>query len=408
MSYDRSALPSEEEARLKPGSLTVYRRRAMGSDFEVAVNESGDADRESFAADASLAALDEVDRVEEILSVFRPHSTISRLNLLAPEMDVRVDEELWGWLETSLRLSVETEGAFDVACAPLWRAWGFAKRDGEFPSKEKLAAALRLSGARHLRLDSAARSVAFDESGVELNFGAIGKGIALDCAATILENEGLGSFLLQGGKSGVIARGGRKNDFSFATSALIRGASTHAPTHEEDDEIDEESGLRRRRRGSTQKDAQIALDALLPDFGDDAFFEPPSNEPVGWTIGVSHPLHPDRRLAELWLRDKALATSGSTWQFFRSGGKRYSHIIDPRTGYPSFGVLSATVLAPTATEADALSTAFFVAGATFTESYCAKRKDVAAFLVLEKGESGGYELASFNFEPGTLRLVDGR
>ena len=69
---------------------------------------------------------------------------------------------------------------------------------------------------------------------------------------------------------------------------------------------------------------------------------------------------------------------------------------------------SATVLAPTATEADALSTAFFVAGATFTESYCAKRKDVAAFLVLEKGESGGYELASFNFEPGTLRLVDGR
>ena len=270
------------------------------------------------------------------------------------------------------------------------------------------AAALRVSGARHVRLDPAAGSVAFDESGVELNFGAIGKGIALDCAATTLENEGLGSFLLQGGKSGVIARGGRKNDFSFATSALIRGASTLAPTHEEDDEIDEESGLRRRRRGSTQKDAQIALDALFPDFGDDAFFEPPSNEPVGWTIGVSHPLHPDRRLAELWLRDKALATSGSTWQFFRSGGKRYSHIIDPRTGYPSFGVLSATVLAPTATEADALSTAFFVAGATFTESYCAKRKDVAAFLVLEEGENGGYELASFNFEPGTLRLVDGR
>ena len=301
MSQDRAALPSEEEARFKPGPLTVYRRRAMGSDFEVAVNESGDSDRESFAADAALAALDEVDRVEDILSVFRPHSTISRLNLLAPEMDVRVDDELWGWLETSLRLGNETEGAFDVACAPLWRAWGFAKRDGEFPSKEKLGAAMRLSGSRHLRLDPDARRVAFDESGVELNFGAIGKGIALDCAAAILENEGLGSFLLQGGKSSVIARGGRKNDFSFETSALIRGASPLAPPREEEDEIDEESGLRRHRRGSTREDALIAVDALLPDFGDDAFFEPPANEPVGWTIGVSHPLQPDRRLAELWL-----------------------------------------------------------------------------------------------------------
>ncbi|MBR5759653.1 MAG: FAD:protein FMN transferase, partial [Thermoguttaceae bacterium] len=115
-----------------PGALTVFRRAAMASDFEAAFNESADED----VADAALDALDEVDRVEEALSVFRPTSAVSRLNLLGAEMSVRVDDELWNWIETSIRLGEETDGAFDVASAPLWRVWGFANRDGEFPKEE--------------------------------------------------------------------------------------------------------------------------------------------------------------------------------------------------------------------------------------------------------------------------------
>ena len=363
------------------------------------VNETSDA--ETFVADAALSALDEVDRVEDVLSVFRARSKVSRINALASEMNIRVDDELWGWLETSLRLGRETDGAFDVAAAPLWQAWGFAKRDGEFPEPDKLRDALEKSGARHLRLDPVERTIAFDEPGVALNFGAIGKGFALDAAAKIMEERGVGSFLIQGGKSGVITRGGRKNDYAPSTPRPKSLSGNERA--ERDDEFDEESGLPVRGR-ATRSDASAALDALLPDFNVDDVTTPPEGAPVGWTIGVAHPLKPERRLAELWLRDRALATSGSTWQFFRSGGKRYSHIIDPRTGYPTFGVLSATVLASTATEADALSTAFFVSGAEKTREFCERRPDVSALHVLESERSPGYELATFNLDSGTLRI----
>ena len=315
-----------------PGSLTIFQRRAMASDFEVAVNETDDSDRETFAADAAIAALDEVERVEGILSVFKPHSKVSRINQLASEMNIRVDDELWGWLDASLRFGRETGGAFDVASAPLWKAWGFARRDGEFPEENALKEALEKSGVRHLRLDPESRTIAFDEEGVALNFGAIGKGIALDAAAAILEERGLGSFLVQGGKSGAVTRGGRKNDYAPSVPRPV----DETDAREDDDEIDEESGLRRRGAGK-RSDAVAALDALLPNLRVDELVAPPENAPTGWTIGVAHPLRPEKRLAELWLQDRALATSGSTWQFFRSGGKRYSHIIDPRTGYPTTG-----------------------------------------------------------------------
>ena len=386
----------------QPGPLTIFQRRAMASDFEVLVNETDDADGETFAADAAIAALDEVERVEEILSVFKPHSKVSRINQLASEMNVRVDDELWGWLDASLRFGRLTDGAFDVASAPLWKAWGFARRDGEFPAPDALKKALEKSGARHLRLDPETRTVAFDEEGVELNFGAIGKGIALDAATAILEERGIGSFLIQGGKSGVVARGGRKND--YAPDVPRPSTDSEIP---EDEEIDEESGLPK-RGAAKRSDAVAALDALLPNLAPDAPVAPPENAPVGWTIGVAHPLRPDRRLAELWLRDRALATSGSTWQFFRSGGKRYSHVIDPRSGYPTTGVLSTTVLAPTATEADALSTAFFVAGVEKAAEFCERRPDVAALFVLERETSPGYEIATFNLDERVFRLCPQR
>lgn len=398
MTDDRAPSPSFSDP-FCPGPLTIFQRRAMASDFEVVVNESSDGDGETFVADAALAALDEVDRVEDVLSVFRAHSKVSRVNALASEMNIRVDAELWGWLETSLRLGRETDGAFDVACAPLWQAWGFAKRDGEFPEPDKLKAALEKSGSRHLRLNPVERTIAFDEPGVALNFGAIGKGFALDAAAKIMEERGVGSFLIQGGKSGVITRGGRRNDYPPTTRR------PEARDANDLDEIDEESGLTVRGKAK-RSDAVAAIDALLPELRDDQRVAPPEGTPVGWTIGVAHPLKPELRLAELWLRDRALATSGSTWQFFRSGGKRYSHIIDPRTGYPTVGVLSTTVLAPTATEADALSTAFFVAGVEKAREFCERRSDVSALFTLERETSPGYELVALNLDSDVFRLCN--
>lgn len=100
-----------------------------------------------------------------------------------------------------------------------------------------------------------------------------------------------------------------------------------------------------------------------------------------WTLGLRHPIKPEHRLAEFHLRDQALATAGGATQFFEFEGQRYSHIIDPRIGRPAEGVFTSTVLAPTAAEADALATAFFVMGAEATKEYCASHPAIGAVLV---------------------------
>lgn len=76
----------------------------------------------------------------------------------------------------------------------------------------------------------------------------------------------------------------------------------------------------------------------------------------GWPVGIRNPLFTERRFVTLLLRDCGISTSGSNIQYFRHGGRRYGHILDPRTGWPADELLSVTVLAPTATDADALST----------------------------------------------------
>lgn len=101
----------------------------------------------------------------------------------------------------------------------------------------------------------------------------------------------------------------------------------------------------------------------------------------GWAIGIRHPLFPAERYATIVLRDRGMSTSGSGVQFFRHAGKRYGHILDPRTGWPVEDVLSVTVLAPTAAEADALSTAFFVMGLEKAQAYCDTDANVAALLI---------------------------
>ncbi|MDV6028805.1 MAG: FAD:protein FMN transferase [Phycisphaera sp. RhM] len=82
----------------------------------------------------------------------------------------------------------------------------------------------------------------------------------------------------------------------------------------------------------------------------------------GWAVGISHPTKPKLRLAGIRLRDEALSTSGSGKQFFHHRGRRYGHVIDPRSGYPAGDLLSLTAIADNATDAEACSTAFFVCG----------------------------------------------
>ncbi len=87
-----------------------------------------------------------------------------------------------------------------------------------------------------------------------------------------------------------------------------------------------------------------------------------ANSGLGWAVGIAHPTKPKRRLAGVWLRDQAIATSGSGKQFFHHRGKRFGHVIDPRTGFPSGDLASLTVIMDSAADADACATGLFVSG----------------------------------------------
>ncbi|MBE6428926.1 MAG: FAD:protein FMN transferase [Planctomycetaceae bacterium] len=311
---EKNALAEKERNRKlaeAPAQYMEYSRKAMASDFVIFTN-AGEYEN---AFDAAVDALDEVSRLEKILSYFIPESEVSCLNEDGPYYPVTLSSEVYQLLRFCRELFEATDGAFDVTTAPLSEVWGFMRRQGRLPTEEERLEAMAKVGTDFIIFDDAETSVQLGREGMKVAFGSIGKGYALDCAAQILELRGLDNYLFHGGLSSLIAHGARRG--------------------RED-----------------------------------------------WLVGLHHPLKPTERLMEIPLKDRALGTSGSATQFFWANGHRYGHVLDPRTGFPGMDVLSATVLAPTATEADALATAFYVMGPEQAKAFCEKRPDLGAIFVL--------------------------
>ena len=152
-------------------------------------------------------ALDEVDRVDRLMSHYRPDSPLSRLNREAARGPVAVEPELLAFLDVCLRWSRESDGAFDITVGPLMKAWGFFRDEGRVPGKEELAAALEVVGYRHVVLDRERGTVRFDRPGVELDLGGIGKGYAVDRVVDLLRRRGVASALVNLGGSSVYGLG---------------------------------------------------------------------------------------------------------------------------------------------------------------------------------------------------------
>jgi len=289
------------------------------------------------AGDTALAVdcLDLVEEIEGRISVYRETSGLARLNARAAEGWQPVDADLFELITLARDLYDRTGGGFDMAAGALVRTWGFLTRQGRTPTPEELARARESSGMQWVEIDTEERRVRFTRPGVELNPGAIGKGWALDRVVGRLLDAGVVDALVHGG------------------SSSVRAIGAHG------------SGLPDRR---------------------------------GWPVGIRHPLRPGRRLATVHLRDRALGTSGSGTQFFIDRGRRLGHILDPRTGVPAEGVLSASVIAPTAAEADSLSTALYVLGPAGLEQIAPAGGSVAAVLVLPGNASGAVRLVTANLE----------
>ena len=311
-------------------------RPAMACQFEVMLN----AGQHPAATEVALAALDLVDRLEDQLTVYRPHSEVSELNASAALGPVVVERRLFQLLQQAVSLSEDTQGAFDITAGPLSKVWGFFRRSGRLPTTEELDRARQVVGSRFVELEDVQQTVQFRRPGVELNLGAIGKGHALDRCAELLESAGIGDFLIHGGQSSILARGSRLS------------ASLQKP---------------------------------------------------GWHVALRHPLRPDQQLADVWLLDRALGTSGSGQQFFHHQGRRFGHVIDPRTGLSVEGVLSATVLARTAAVADALSTAFFVMGWEQSFEFCRQHDTLGEIIVSPGRRAGELELHSCGLSDDEFR-----
>jgi thiamine biosynthesis lipoprotein len=152
-------------------------------------------------------ALDEVRRLEEIMTVFRDDSELSRINREAGWDPIVVGDELIEVLQLSLDVSRQTGGAFDITSGVLSRCWGFKERKGRVPSDEAIRESLAKMGWSFVDLNLEKRMVRFERPGLELNLGSIGKGFALDQAARMLQNADFGKVLLHAGHSSMMAIG---------------------------------------------------------------------------------------------------------------------------------------------------------------------------------------------------------
>ncbi len=279
----------------EPGSnMVVLARNAMATRFEIVLHG---ADPVALRA-AGEEALDEVDRLEGRLSLFRPESEIAHVNARAFREPVVVSPEVFRLLRRAEQLHAETEGAFDITIAPLVRCWGFLGASGAPASADSLVAARANVGMRFVELDASQSTVRFSRRGVMIDLGAIGKGYAVEQAADVLREAGVSSALIHGGTSTAYALGCPPDAAGW--NVVIEG-------------------------------------------------DPRRDEP-------------EAALPRLSICDEAMSVSAVWGKWFDAGGRMLGHVIDPRDGQPACRAMLAAVVLPSATETDALSTALLVRG----------------------------------------------
>jgi thiamine biosynthesis lipoprotein len=254
---------------------------------------------ESIARRASRAAFERIAALDATLSDYQPDSELMRLCGQAGGPPVAVSADLFDVLERSRAMFERSDGAFDVTVAPVVRLWRRARRDRKMPDPALLAKARALVGSVRMRLDPAARTVQLLAPGMKLDVGGIAKGYASGAAIAVLARHGV-------------------------ASALVAGSG------------------------------DIVVSGPPPDANADA---------SGWTIGIApleNPAAPPRQF--LRVANAAVSTSGDAERFVEIDGKRYSHIVDPRTGLGVVDRCSVTVVAPDGATADSLDTAVYVLG----------------------------------------------
>jgi thiamine biosynthesis lipoprotein len=152
---------------------------------------------------AISAVFDELRRIDNEFSTFKPQSEVSQVNERAAKAPMRISKELFDLIATSIDYSKLTRGTFDITYASVGYMYNYP--DHVRPSEAQIAAALPESNYRHIHLDSSAQTVFFDHPGVRIDFGGIGKGYAVDRGIAVLQGLGITRAMVNaGGDSRII------------------------------------------------------------------------------------------------------------------------------------------------------------------------------------------------------------
>ena len=249
------------------------------------------------------------------LNPFIPQSIISKVNHNEP---VEVDDWFAEVFRTAEKVSAQTEGAFDITCAPLVNLWGFGFQKMDSVTPQMVDSIRHFVGYRKMRLEG--RRVVKEDERMMLNCSAIAKGYACDVVARLLERNGVQNYMVEIG--GEVTMGG--------VNAAGQGW-------------------------------RIGI-----------------NKPEDETEGVRNDIEEIVQLNKAG----AIATSGNYRNFYIKEGKKYAHTIDPRTGYPAEQqILSATIVADHCITADAYATAFMTLGLERVRALAPTIPDIEYYLI---------------------------
>ncbi len=186
-------------------SVTL-RFSAMGTEFAFIIYPPTEGMLEEDIRNLCEPAIEAIYRLEKHISHYLPDNDLARLNQSAGLGAVRVNSDLFEVIRWSKLYWEQTDGAFDPTVGPLLELWGFSQKSRDtIPSKEEITETLKKVGMDKVKLNEENQTVELTVPGMRLNFGGIGKGLALDRAARILKEQGIKSAVLHAGTSSIIA-----------------------------------------------------------------------------------------------------------------------------------------------------------------------------------------------------------
>jgi thiamine biosynthesis lipoprotein len=285
----------------------------MGSRFDITVVAKDPIEANEYID----LAVNEITRIEQLISSWDANSQTSEINRNAGIKPVKVDAELFDLIQRSIGISKLTDGAFDVSYASMDKIWKFDGSMTVMPSADSIKASVEKVGFQNIVLDKKNSTIFLKLKEMKIGFGAIGKGYAADKAKDLLISKGV--------VSGIINASGDMNTWGK---------------------------------------------------------QPDGSE---WKVAITNPLDKNKVFALLPITNGAVVTSGNYEKYVTFNNVRYTHIIDPRSGYPATGIISVTVFAPKAELADALATSVFVMGIEVGLNRINQLPKVACIIIDDKG-----------------------